>query len=88
MSLPMTKVKNRYYFDLVQICNNPERACAKGWVYFETRYKANPEKGLLKSVVFEEYILERCSDEKVRFVQYNSVAFATLPDSIPFDISL
>ena len=41
---------------------------------------------MLKSIVGEEYILERCDDGKVRFVQYNSTFFATLPDSIPFDL--
>lgn len=73
-------------FELTQICDGPERARAKGWVYFETLYRADPERGVLKSIVGEEYILERCDDGKVRFVQYNSTFFATLPDSIPFDL--
>jgi len=74
-------------FEIVQISNNPERARAKGWVYFETQYRDHPERGFLKSVVGEEYIVERCADGRLRFVQYNSVFFAPLPDSIPFDIS-
>lgn len=73
-------------FELVQICDDPERARAKGWVYFEALYKDHPERGLLKSIVGEEYILERCEDGRVRYVQYNSTFFAPLPDSAPFDI--
>jgi len=53
---------------------------------FEALYKDHPERGLLKSIVGEEYILERCEDGKVRYVQYNSTFFAPLPDSAPFDI--
>lgn len=73
-------------FELVQISSAPERARAKGWVYFEARYKDAPERGLLKSIVGEEYILERGEDGKVRFIQYNSTFFATLPDSAEFNI--
>ncbi len=73
-------------FELVQICDDPERARAKGWVYYETRYRAHPERGKLKAIAGEEYILERCADGKVRFVQYNATFFATLPDSAPLDL--
>ncbi len=74
-------------FELVQICDAPERARAKGWVYFEALYKDHPERGMLKSIVGEEYIIERCVDGKLRFIQYNSTFFAPLPGSAPFDIS-
>ncbi|MFC2149667.1 hypothetical protein ACFLQ8_03095, partial [Candidatus Auribacterota bacterium] len=63
-------------FELTQISDKPERARAKGWVYFETAYKSKPDQGLLRSIVGEEYILERGGDGKIRYVQYNSVFFA------------
>jgi hypothetical protein len=65
-----------------------ERVRATGWVYFEAKYHAQENDGLLKSIVGEDYIIERGDDNKIRFVQYNSTFFAPLPDSIPFDISL
>ncbi len=74
-------------FNLVQLSDSPERARATGWVYFEARYHDPKKEGLLKSIVGEDYIIERGKDDRVRFVQYHSTFFAPLPDSIPFDIS-
>lgn len=75
-------------FKLIQLSESPERARAKGWVYFEAKYNDQKSDGLLKSIVGEEYIVERGVDKIIRFVQYNSTFFAPLPDSIPFDINI
>ena len=75
-------------FNLTQLSDSPERARATGWVYFEAKYHKQDSEGLLKSIVGEDYIIERGKDNRVRFIQYNSTFFAPLPDSIPFDISI
>jgi hypothetical protein len=75
-------------FKLIQLSEHPERARAKGWVYFEAKYNNQKNDGLLKSIVGEEYIVERGEDNRIKFVQYNSTFFAPLPDSIPFDINI
>jgi hypothetical protein len=75
-------------FHLTPLSDLPERARATGWVYFEAKYHQQDSDELLKSIVGEDYILERGIDNRVRFIQYNSTFFAPLPDSIAFNITI
>ena len=66
------------------ICEEPQRALAIGTVAWEASF-TDGRPGRIKSVVGETWVIERCSDDALRWTRYWSKSIDLAPDSASFD---
>ena len=72
-------------WDVVQLCDEPERARAKGGVLWQGRPPGG-EDGPLKIVVGEDWIVQRVESGELKFALYINTHHQVLPDSAPFTL--
>ncbi len=70
-------------WDVVQLCDEPERARAKGGVLWQGQ-PADGQDGPLKIVVGEDWIVQRVDSGELKFALYINTHHQVLPDSAPF----
>jgi hypothetical protein len=70
-------------FTLTQLSASPERARATGTCYWQAEVAGRPPPNVIKSVVGEDWIVERTPSGALKFVLYMNTAHHLLPDSAP-----
>jgi hypothetical protein len=74
-------------FIVTPLSRSPERVRAVGTVYWQAEYRDRKgPNNVIKSVVGEEWILERVPDGSLKFVLYINGFHHILPDSAPFGL--
>jgi len=68
-------------FELIPLNDSPSRVRAIGTVYWQAEYPNRPPPNLIKSVVGEDWILERTPSGELKFVLYINTFHHLLPDS-------
>jgi hypothetical protein len=71
-------------WNVVQLCEEPERARATGGVLWQGQPLGGEQHGLLKVVVGEDWIVQRVPSGEVKFALYINTHHQVLPDSAPF----
>ncbi len=68
-------------FNLMPLCEQPERVRAIGTVYWQAENPNQAKPNIIKSVVGEDWILERTASGKLKFILYMNTFHHLLPDS-------
>jgi len=70
------------------LSDDPARARVTATVYWQAtkRESASGEKGMIKAVVGEDWIMERRPDSSLCFVLYHTTFFHPLPDSASIEL--
>jgi len=71
------------HFTLTPLTTAPERARATGTVYWQAEYRDGRRPNVIRSVVGEDWIVERIPSGALRFVLYMNTFHHLLPDSAP-----
>ncbi len=73
-------------WNVTQLCDDPERARAVGSVLWQGR-QLGGERGLIKVVVGEDWIVQRVPSGELKFALYINTHHHQLPDSVAFALA-
>jgi hypothetical protein len=73
-------------WDITQLCDEPERARAVGAILWHGRSVDDEPNGLAKTVVGEDWIVQRADDGELKFALYINTHHQSLPSSATFSL--
>jgi len=73
-------------WDVVQLCDAPERARAIGAVLWQGRTVGNGDDGIVKVDVGEDWIVQRTPEGDVKFALYLNTYHQSLPGAMTFSL--
>lgn len=73
-------------WDVVPLCDEPDRVRVVGSVYWEGRLKMQPAGALLKCIVGEDWIVQRAPSGELKIALYINAYHHFLPDSAPIEL--
>ena len=74
-------------WNVTQLCEEPERARAVGNVLWQGRPIGGEQRGLIKVVVGEDWIVQRVPSGELKFALYINAHHHVLPDSAAFSLT-